>query len=168
MSKVYIVLGVSASGKTTIGKLLADKLDLSYYDADDFHSQENIDKMRSGRSLNDEDRQPWLEAMALKIKVWTKGQGAVLGCSALKERYRKTLMDGCEAHVEWIYLKGSYELLAKRSRERKGHYFKEKLLQSQFDTLEPPTYGIHVSVVPPPEKIVENILKGIRRIQSKA
>ena len=159
MSNVIIVAGVSGSGKTTIGRLLAEKLDLDFKDADDFHPAANVEKMRSGLPLNDQDRAPWLTILAKKIEEWSSADGAVLACSALKEAYRKRL--DVNKQVSWVFLDGSYELLKSRMTARKNHYFKVELLQSQLDTLEPADYGIHVSIAPSPEEIVDEILKAL-------
>ncbi len=154
---MIITMGVSGCGKTTIGKLLADKLDVAYFDADDFHPQENIEKMKKGIPLTDEDRNPWLLNLANKIADWDKNGGAVLSCSALKENYRQILMSKAPK-IQWVYLAGSYDVIAERMRKRGNHYMKSNLLQSQFDTLEEPNYGIKVSILATPYNIVETIL----------
>ena len=115
--------------------------------------------MRSGLPLNDQDRAPWLTILAKKIEEWSSADGAVLACSALKEAYRKRL--DVNKQVTWVFLDGSYELLKSRMTARKNHYFKTELLQSQLDTLEPADYGIHVSIAPSPEEIVDEILKAL-------
>ncbi|MAW93851.1 MULTISPECIES: gluconokinase [unclassified Leeuwenhoekiella] len=154
---VILVAGVSGSGKSTIGKLLADRLGLPFKDADDYHPQANVDKMAAGHPLNDADRKPWLETLALEMEKWSKGSGAVLACSALKESYRELLSQ--KVTPQWVFLDGSFELLKSRLDNRKGHFFNSELLQSQLDTLEEPDYGIHVSIEPSPEAIVDEILK---------
>lgn len=153
MKKTYLIMGVSGSGKTTIGKLLAQQLHLPFYDADDFHPEANKLKMASGIPLNDADRIPWLQTLQRAIQTWP--QGAVLACSALKESYRQILSEGNK--LECIFLKGDYETLWKRMEER-THFMKPELLQSQFDILEPPSYGIHISVIDTPEKILSEII----------
>lgn len=157
MSKLIIVAGVSGSGKTTIGKLLAEKLDIPFKDADDYHPQANVDKMKAGYALNDADREPWLQILATKLTEWKTEGGAVLACSALKESYRKTLSS--KAHVKWVFLDGSFKVLESRLIGRKNHFFKPVLLQSQIDALEKADYGIHVSIDQTPEAITEEILQ---------
>jgi carbohydrate kinase (thermoresistant glucokinase family) len=154
---MIITMGVSGCGKTTIGKLLADKLEIPYFDADDFHPQVNIDKMEKGIPLTDEDRYPWLSDLANKMVDWEKNGGAVLSCSALKEDYRQILMSKV-SEVRWVYLFGSYDVIVERMEKRGNHYMKSNLLQSQFDALEEPNYGIKVSILAAPHKIVEAIL----------
>ncbi|MDC8004231.1 gluconokinase [Aureisphaera galaxeae] len=155
-NKVIVVLGVSGSGKSTIGKKLAHALEIPFYDADDFHPQSNIDKMKSGQPLNDEDRYPWLKKLSEEIRSWNKKEGGVLACSALKESYRKIL----ETHttVDWVFLTGSFETIFERMKNR-NHFMKADMLQSQFDALEAPEYGYHVDVRINPRRIVESIIK---------
>ena len=158
--KVYYVIGVSASGKSTIAALLAEKLGLSYYDADDFHPQANIDKMSKGEPLKDADRWTWLKAINLKAQVGSKVSPVVITCSALKEAYRKELALGFEEdEVNWVVLNGSFELLSNRIKQRAGHFMPTTLLQSQFDVWEKPTYGTHIDVALPKEEIIKLILK---------
>ncbi|MCC4214436.1 gluconokinase [Leeuwenhoekiella parthenopeia] len=155
--KVIVVFGVSGSGKSTIGKLLAERLDIPFKDADDYHPQANVDKMAGGNPLNDADRKPWLETLAQEMEAWSKNSGAVLACSALKESYRKLLSQ--KVTPQWVFLEGSFDLLKSRLDNRKGHFFNSELLQSQLDTLEEPDYGIHVYIEPSPEAIVDEIVK---------
>ena len=155
--EVIVVAGVSGSGKSTIGKMLADKLDIPFKDADDYHPQANLDKMATGNPLNDEDRKPWLETLAEQLEAWGADSGAVLACSALKESYRELLSQ--KVRPKWVFLDGSFEILKSRLDNRKGHFFNSELLQSQLDTLEEANYGIHVSIEPSPEAIVDEILK---------
>ena len=157
MRKAYIIMGVSGSGKTTVGQLLAKQLAIPFYDADDFHPKSNIEKMASGIPLDDEDRKPWLLKLKEEIRSW--GQGGVLACSALKESYRAILSEGNS--IQWIYLDGDYKTIFKRM-EARNHYMKPELLQSQFETLEPPSYGIQVSVDQTPEAIVSKIISKIQ------
>ncbi|SHF92508.1 gluconate kinase, SKI family [Fodinibius roseus] len=159
---VYIVMGVSSAGKTVVGQKLARRLEIPFYDGDKFHPQENIVKMESGRPLSDRDRRPWLEALARKIAGWHASGGAVLACSALKKKYRDTLTSRQAA--QFIYLKGPISLIAERMADRTGHFMPEKLLKSQFETLEEPSDAITVSIEPPPEEIVSDILA---RLQPK-
>lgn len=164
MSVVYIVMGVSGCGKTTIGKKLAATLDLPFYDADDFHPQANIDKMASGSPLQDNDRWPWLDALAVKINMWSRAKGAVLACSALKEVYRERLYSDnafAKAKQNFIYLDANFETISQRLALRQNHFFDPALLQSQYDTLEIPSYGIQVSVAQSTDQILTDILKEI-------
>lgn len=149
-------MGVSGCGKTTVGHLLAEKLDLPFYDADDFHPTGNVDKMSSGKPLNDVDRQPWLEILSKKIKEWNLSGGAVLACSALKESYRKLLISKIK-DVQFVYLEGDRETILKRMKARNDHYMPNELLDSQFEALEEPADAITVSVKNRPEEIVSQI-----------
>lgn len=157
MPRVLIIMGVSGCGKTTIGKLLAAKLKLPFYDGDDFHPKANVAKMKNNISLDDDDRKPWLEVLAIEIEKWTKTSGAVLACSALKESYREVLSSNAK-HIDWIFLSGSFETILERMQQREGHYMKSGLLQSQFDTLEIPSYGLHLNIEQETETIVNEII----------
>jgi gluconokinase len=135
---VVIIFGVSGAGKTTIGQLLAEEFSWRFYEADDFHSQANTDKMRQGVPLTDEDRWPWLESLRQVIKrCLAAGENAVLACSALKEAYRRRLR--LNADVKLVFLRGDYELIANQLQQRRGHFMNPALLQSQFADLEEPT-----------------------------
>jgi 6-phosphogluconate dehydrogenase len=160
---VYILSGVSGVGKTTIGLLLSARLELPFYDADDFHPRENVEKMAAGIPLQDEDRHSWLETLAQNIKKWNEAGGAVLACSALKEIYRRQLQSIPEKELQWIFLHSEYEVILERVSGRRGHYFKPSLLQSQYETLEQPEYGLHINVNKPEENILEEI---IRKVES--
>lgn len=164
---VYIVMGVSGVGKTTVGKLLALQMDLSFYDADDFHPPENVEKMEAGIPLQDEDRKGWLDILAGKIKAWNQEGGAVLACSALKEKYRKQLQSIPEEELTWIYLHSTFELIKERLLLRKDHFFKPELLASQFETLESPTYGIHIDANASLEKIIQQIMQKLNNNPSQ-
>ena len=134
---IVILFGVSGAGKTTVGKLLAQELGWRFYEADDFHSQANIDKMRRGIPLTDEDRWPWLESLRQLIKrSLESGENAVLACSALKRAYRQRL--DVSGEVKFVFLRGDYALIAKQLRLRRGHFMNPKLLRSQFADLEEP------------------------------
>ena len=150
------IIGVSGCGKSTIARKLSENLGIPYFDADDFHPKANIDKMSSGKPLNDADRAPWLAILSNNLKQWEKEGGAILACSALKERYRKVLSEGLDT-CTWIFLEGSYELILERMQKRKGHYMGEKMLRSQFKALEVPDYGIHIDIQMSPEEIVAKI-----------
>ena len=155
--KVIVLMGVTGSGKSTVGALLADRIGWSYYDADDFHPQANVDKMAQGVPLEDADRWPWLQALSEHIGTWLDaGQGAILACSALKETYRAILVDG-RAEVQVVHLKGSRQLIADRLAKRVDHYMPASLLDSQFQTLEEPHSAISVDIDAEPEEIAEDI-----------
>ena len=134
---IVIIFGVSGAGKTTVGELLARELGWHFLEADDFHPAANIEKMRSGYPLTDEDRAPWLERLRDQIKrSLTAGECTVLACSALKRKYRQRLrVDG---EVKLVFLRGSYALISEQLSHRRGHFLDRALLQSQFDDLEEP------------------------------
>ncbi len=156
-----VVMGVSGSGKTTVGRLLADRLGWDFYDADDFHPPANIAKMAAGVPLDDPDRLPWLAALhELIARSVAHQQPGVLACSALKDRYRQALQAG-DGRVRLVYLKGDYALIEARMQARAGHYMKPEMLKSQFAALEEPPDALVVSVADSPEAIVETILEGL-------
>ena len=163
MKKTFIIIGVSGSGKSTISQLLSEQLGLPYADADDYHPSENIKKMSQGIPLNDKDRLPWLRNLNTLLMRNSKA-GTILACSALKESYRQILSDNID--VIWIYLKGDFELIKSRLKKRKGHFMNIKLLQSQFNTLEKPLYGTHISIDQSPENIVRSILNSLSDMKS--
>jgi gluconokinase len=153
----FIIMGVSGCGKTSVGKLLAARLGWDFYDADDFHPPENIAKMAAGHPLNDEDRAPWLVALREMISSnLAQKRSGVLACSALKERYRQTLLAGNQG-TQIIYLKGSFEVIQTRLAARAGHYMKPELLQSQFDALEEPAHALTVDIMLPIDIVVDVI-----------
>jgi gluconokinase len=142
-----VVMGVSGCGKTTVGRAVAAQLQVEFIDGDVFHPQSNVDKMHSGTPLTDQDRQPWLEA----ISEWLADhvdRGAVVGCSALRRRYRDILRRGA-SQAAFLHLEGEPSVVQKRIEERKGHFMPPSLLRSQFDTLErlaPDEYGVAISL----------------------
>lgn len=156
---IYIVMGVSSSGKSLIGKKLANRLEIPFYDADDFHPKENVEKMKSGRPLNDNDRLPWLQILARNMVQWEQTKGAVLACSALKKAYRTILSSSTP--VRFIYLKGTKQLIAQRMQNRSGHFMPQSLLDSQFKALEEPEEAITISIDATPEQIIQNLLREI-------
>jgi len=175
---VVLLMGVSGSGKSTIGKLLAAELGASYFDADAFHSAEAIAKMQSGKPLDDHDRMPWLGRIGLKIEtLLADGQSGVIGCSALKRGYRDLLLGRVGDHgslrtlVPLVYLKGSFDLIRNRLAARQGHFMPPSLLQSQFDQLEEPgkdEQPIKVDIALNPEAIVAAILRAIEQRSGSA
>ena len=143
---IAIVMGVSGSGKTTIGKALARKLGWRFIEGDDFHPPQNVAKMAAGIPLEDADRQPWLERIHEELRRLEKnGESAVVACSALKHAYRKRLRAGLKA-LRFVYLHGSLELIRARVAKRKHRYMPASLLESQFATLEPPQDALAVDV----------------------
>jgi len=152
-------------GKTTIGKMLAEKLGWLFCDADDYHPKENVEKMRAGIALNDEDRKLWLKKMRINIRRWLRHkQNTILACSALKQAYRDILGVN-QTTVRAVYLKGSYELLHKRLEERQHPYMNKNLLRSQLDTLEEPKEGLVVDISATPEMIVSTIIRDLNLSQ---
>jgi gluconokinase len=148
-------MGVSGSGKTTIGKMLAESLHWEFSDADAFHTPENIKKMSQGIPLDDNDRIPWLQDLQRAIAAWLQdNKNVVLACSALKASYREFLVLD-EERIKLVYLRGSFEVIQKRLQERQNHFMTEKLLQSQFDALQVPDNAICVDVCEAPEVIVQ-------------
>ena len=146
---IVIVAGVSGSGKTTVGILLADRLGWRFADADDFHPAANVAKMRAGIPLTDADREPWLRAIAAWMdERIARGEDAVVGCSALKRSYRDLLLAG-RPEARMIFLATDREVLARRLAARHGHFFPEQLLGTQLDALEPPAPDERVLTVVP-------------------
>lgn len=148
---IVVVMGVSGAGKTTVARLIAERLDCRFIEADDYHPQHNVDKMAAGIPLEDADRWPWLERLnGLLRECAAAGQDAVLACSALKEAYRARLRAGID-DFRLVYLKGSFELIRARVTERHHRYMPASLLESQFATLEPPRDAITVDAADSPD-----------------
>ena len=158
---IIILMGVSGTGKTTIGKYLATELNGSFYDADDFHPPANIEKMSQGIALTDADRGPWLNVLRQHIDAWIQsGELAILACSALKHAYRRELASGHQA-VYFVYLKGDFDLIQQRLASRSGHYMPADLLSSQFQTLEEPEDALTIDIAQDPATIVQCIQQHI-------
>jgi gluconokinase len=158
---IVIVMGVVGAGKTTVGELLAATLGWEFADADDFHPAANVEKIRNGIPLDDEDREPWLDALRAAIVKWIgERRNVVLACSALKRRYRLKLEVGPQ--VNFVYLKGSANLVSERLRSRHGHFAGEAILASQLADLEEPEDTLTVDVGGSPQQIVDQIRKGLR------
>ncbi len=154
-------MGVSGTGKSTIGKLLSDRTGWTFYDADDFHPLANIEKMNRGIPLTDSDRLPWLEELnQLITNTLNSNHHGILACSALKSQYRQILRNNL-SDVVFIYLRGSYDCIHSRIQQRTGHFMNSNLLQSQFDTLEEPQDALIIDVSLAPEAVVEEILSQI-------
>lgn len=159
---IIVLMGVSGSGKTTVGKALARQLGSTFVDADDFHPAANIEKMHRGEPLTDEDRRPWLAAIHQRLlEAARRGENVVLACSALKHTYRDYLQHEEPDRIYFVYLHGSEELIRQRLAARKGHFMNSGLLHSQFETLEPPENAIVVDIAPPPDEIAANIRRKI-------
>ncbi len=158
---VYILMGVSGSGKTTVGRLLAKQICLPFYDGDDFHLPGSFEKMRKGIALEDHDRAPWLKELNSRISLWNQKQGAILACSALKRNFRRILTCGGKEDVTFILLDGTKEVLYQRMCRRKDHFFSAALLDSQFEILERPENAIVVSIRKTPEQICSEIISRI-------
>ena len=152
-------MGVSGTGKTTIGTNLSNKLGCPFYDADDYHPQANINKMAHGHPLTDEDRWPWLERLHQLISNHlNNNQSLILACSALKQSYRNYLQKNHETQTTFIHLQGSFDLIHKRMQQRPGHYMKADMLKSQFDTLELPEHAITISIDQTPQAMIDEIM----------
>ncbi|MBK8701603.1 MAG: NADP-dependent phosphogluconate dehydrogenase [Saprospiraceae bacterium] len=164
MGKIIIIMGVSGSGKTTVGKVLAKKMRLPFYDGDDYHSKENLDKMKSGLPLNDIDRAGWLKSLNEVAKTAFSDEGAIFACSALKENYRETLRSGINGPVHFVFLEGQPKLIKKRMRER-SHFMPPQLLESQFESLEVPAYALKISIEESPVEIVNKIISHMNQLE---
>lgn len=161
---ILVMMGVSGSGKTTVGERLAHRLGWPFKEGDDLHPPANIAKMKAGQPLTDDDRAPWLAAVAAWIDSWRRsGASGVITCSALKRAYRRVLVQG-RPQVRFVYLKGDAALLSQRLAGRRGHFMPPSLLASQFDDLEPPTLEdgvIVVDVGQPLEAQIETIVRSL-------
>ena len=157
-----IVMGVSGSGKTTIGRLLAARLRWPFFDGDDYHSEANVARMEAGHPLTDADRQPWLGQLRDLIQEHLAlGESSVVACSALKRSYRATLK-ASDDRVRFLHLEGDFDLILGRMHSRAGHFMKAGMLRSQFETLEPPAQAIVIAVNVPPETVVETAMRALR------
>lgn len=157
---VIVLLGVAGSGKSTIGRMLAEVMGVPFFDGDDLHSPANREKLRRGQALTDADREPWLESIRVLIaNTLANDCSAVIACSALKQAYRdKLALEG----VHFVLLKGDFELIRERLEKRRGHFFNPKLLESQFATLEEPRDALIVDVDRKPAAIVDEIIRALR------
>jgi gluconokinase len=158
---ILLVMGVTGSGKTTVGKLLAQRLGWLFLDADVFHPPENIEKIKHGVPLTDADREPWLAAIHTELlKCAAENKDAVLACSALKQSYRETLASGLDLRI--CYLKGTYREIAARLHSRTGHFAGETILAGQFSDLEEPRDALVLRVSNAPEEIVRRALRKLK------
>lgn len=154
---IVLVTGVAGSGKSTVGALLAQQLGWTFADGDDFHSPANRAKMSAGQPLDDADRAPWLASLRAYIeRCLTRSENTVLACSALKARYRATLLAGSD-QIRLVHLHGSFELIRSRLASRKNHYMSAGMLDSQLAALEPPVGALTLDVTAPPEELVARI-----------
>lgn len=162
---IVALIGVSGSGKSAVGRALAERLGCPFVDADDYHPEANVEKMASGEPLTDDDRRPWLAALSQTIdELCTKNIQIVLACSALKHDYQETLQtsDNC---VQFVLLHGAFDLIQSRMKLRRGHFMPASLLQSQFETLEIPEDAEQIDIAPSIPEIVDEI---IDRLQLKS
>ena len=155
---VILIMGVSGSGKTTVGRWVARSLGVPFVDGDDLHSRGNIAKMNRGFPLTDEDRFPWLGRVAAEMVRLAGQGGGVVACSALKESYRKILMGDASFPVLPVYLKGTRDTLYQRLSQRSGHFMPPALLDSQLEILEEPDSALTLSIELPPEILCDRIV----------
>lgn len=152
-------MGVSGSGKTTVGQLLAEKLGVPFYDGDDFHPAANVEKMSFGVPLTDDDRKIWLAAINRKIREHVcENTSAIFACSALKADYRRQLSEQVTIPLRWVYLHGDYQTIQERMQRRKDHFMPASLLTSQFAILEEPQDALVINIVHTPQKLVDKII----------
>lgn len=163
---VFIIMGVCGSGKTTVGKRLSEELHCEFIEGDLLHSESNIEKMKAGVPLNDDDRLPWLQAIRHQIEIFQdKGQCVVITCSALKQMYRDVLACNNPKIVKFIHLHGSRDLLMERLQNRKGHFMNPKLLDSQLEILEKPAEALSIDISQSIEQIIYFILNYLSLIK---
>lgn len=158
---IVLVMGVSGCGKSTVGRRLADRLGAVFLEADEFHPPANVAKMRDGVPLTDEDRWPWLDALAAAIDAAAADGDVVVACSALRRTYRERLLGRHRDGARIVHLHGSPELIAERLRARTGHYMPPSLLPTQIATLEAPDDALVVDIAQPPEDLVEGIARAV-------
>ena len=164
--KSFILMGVSSTGKTSVGTEVAHRLGIKLIDGDDLHPRANIIKMGEGHPLNDEDRAPWLERIRdAAFSLEHKSEIGIIVCSALKKKYRDQIRDG-NSNVKFLFLHGSYDVILERMRQRKGHYMKESMLKSQFETLEVPGADeldvISIDINAPFDEVVERCIQALQ------
>jgi len=161
MTQAIVLMGVAGSGKTSVGQRIADILDWPFFDGDEFHLQENIAKMSQGIPLDDDDRRAWLVSLHDLITQHLRARKSLLvACSALKREYRNQLRED-NYEVNFVYLRGDYEVISQRLKQRKNHYMAVSMLQSQFDDLEEPEEAIVIDINQKLEDIVDQILQNL-------
>jgi gluconokinase len=166
--KSIVVMGVCACGKSTVGLQLASAIGAKFIDGDDLHPKANILKMSRGEPLNDKDREPWLERIRdAAFSLESKNETGVLVCSALKKSYRDQIRDG-NSNVTFLFLDGNFELILERMRSRKGHFMKENMVKSQFDTLERPTDESQVVTIDIDATMDEVLVRSIAGLEALA
>ena len=169
-SRIIIVMGVSSSGKSTVGKAIARRLHVQFLDGDDYHPPANVEKMRAGIPLSDEDRWPWLEKLSLALKDAANGKGSAVGaCSSLRRAYREYLTKIAGEPILFVYLSGSKEVIAERIAARKHEFMPASLLDSQFATLEEPDADenvLTVNVNDPSETIATHVVKELSHLKT--
>ncbi|MEM8907042.1 MAG: gluconokinase, GntK/IdnK-type, partial [Bacteroidota bacterium] len=158
---LIFIMGVSGSGKTTIGQLLAELLPGTFRDGDDFHSSSNRAKMEAGQALTDKDRASWLEAIREYTQQHFTNSPLIVACSALKAKYRQVLTKNSQRPIRWVYLSGTYDCIRERMLQRTKHFMPAELLQSQFDILEAPAEAWQYDIVQSPSIIVQQIIQQI-------
>jgi carbohydrate kinase (thermoresistant glucokinase family) len=161
-----VMMGVSGSGKTTVGEALAERLGVRFRDADEFHPKANVEKMSAGVPLTDADRWPWLDEIGAAIREAPRETVIVISCSALKRVYRARILEAAERPVTFVHLTGSRALLAGRMQRRRGHFMPPSLLDSQLATLEPlqaDEPGFSLSIDRPVEALVDDIVERLRQ-----
>lgn len=160
-NSVIFIMGVSGVGKSTIGNLLAEKLEIPFFDGDDYHPPSNIRKMSNRQALTDEDRLPWLLALNELAKKQIEGNGCIIGCSALKQAYRNILSEEIEHQTIWVHLQGTFEQIMERLNKRSDHFMPAELLKSQFDTLQESEVSINIDINLTPNEIVHLIMDAL-------
>jgi gluconokinase len=156
---IIILMGVSGSGKSTVGRLLAERLDWEFHDGDDLHPEENVRKMASGTALTEDDRWPWLERIGQVMhECDDAGRNAILACSALRSTYRDYLLRLSPA-VDLVFLRGDRDTILERMRKRSDHFMPADLLDSQFEALEAPQHAVIADVAKSPDEIVDDIMQ---------
>jgi gluconokinase len=160
-AQIILLMGVSGSGKSAVGRALSIALGWPFYDGDDFHPPQNVQKMAQGVPLADADRLPWLQTLHdLMANCLAQGEYAIVACSALKQSYREILLAGNEG-TQLVYLRGDYDLILSRMQARGNHFFKPELLASQFAVLEEPTNCLTVDIARPIDEIISAIVQQI-------
>jgi gluconokinase len=158
---VVLLMGVAGSGKSAVGRRLAERTSWTFVDGDDLHTPASIEKMSAGLPLDDADREPWLRAVRRRIDTHERrGESLIVACSALKTRYRDVLLTGTR-DTRLVYLTGDRELIARRLQARRGHFFDAALLESQFETLEEPDDALEVSIAGDLETVTQAVLEAL-------